>query len=120
MALTGATVRAKGDPGIKVSLCWDSLATVPLDYTVFVHLYDENGELLATGDGPPMHGAFPTRLWQPGDMIADDHFVSWSPERTDGYRVGVGWYDPATGERLPAVQAGQPLPNDVVLLDLQP
>lgn len=123
MALTGASVSShfKGDPGIEVSLCWHSLATVPLDYTVFVHLYDENGELLATGDGPPMHGAFPTRLWQPGDLIADDHFIStWPPEKTDGYRVGVGWYDPATGERLPAVQAGQPLPNDVVLLDLQP
>jgi hypothetical protein len=127
IALKGAAVNPSPEstnPGFQVSLCWENLAPVPLDYTVFVHLYDEDGELLATGDGPPMNGAFPTRLWQPGDVIADVHFVSSDslgvPSETNGYRFGVGLYDPTNGERLQAVQSGQPLPNNVAFLDAQP
>ncbi|MCP4514137.1 MAG: hypothetical protein GY824_02745, partial [Delftia sp.] len=113
IALESATV----NPAARtVTLCWNSLSPAPLDYTVFMHLYDADGALLATGDGPPMRGAFPTHLWQPGDAIADEHqFAELSTG--GGYSVGVGLYDPATGERLWAVQDGQALPNNAVLLD---
>jgi hypothetical protein len=104
---------------LQVSLCWESLAPAPLDYTVFVHLYDANGTLLATGDGPPMNGAFPTRLWQPGDVIADTHRLPL-PAGNEDYRIGVGLYDPISGARLQAVQAGQPLPDDTVFLKVLP
>jgi hypothetical protein len=63
-------------------------------------------------------------LWQPGDVIADMHFVFSDslevPPAMDSHRFGVGLYDPANGERLQAVQSGQPLPNNVVFLDTQP
>jgi len=117
-----ASVRIKGDPKIEVALCWKSLASTPVHYTVFVHLYDESSALLATGDGPPANGAFPTLLWQSGDEIADLHWIPyliWPPGSRDHYRIGVGLYDPASGQRLSAVQSGQPLPNDTVFLDLQ-
>jgi hypothetical protein len=122
ISLTGATAKffVMGDPKIEVSLCWKDLAPVPLDYTVFVHLYDEQGELVTTGDGPPMNGAFPTSLWQPGDEIVDVHrrpglFAS-PPGNYYNYRIGVGLYDPVSGERLQAVQAGQPVPDNVVVI----
>jgi hypothetical protein len=126
IALTGAAVRPQPsptDPGLQVSLCWESLAPTPIDYTVFVHLYDERGELLATGDGPPVNGAFPTRLWQPGDRAIDAHLIRVTDEilSTIGdYRVGIGLYDLNSGQRLPAWQAGQPLPDAVVLLEMGP
>jgi 4-amino-4-deoxy-L-arabinose transferase-like glycosyltransferase len=122
ISLSGATAKyyVKGEPRIEASLCWKALAPIPLDYTVFVHLYDEQGELVATGDGPPMNGAFPTLLWQHGDVIADAHLIPglliWPPGNTDSYRIGVGLYDPISGERLQAIQAGQPLPDNVVLI----
>jgi hypothetical protein len=126
IALTGAVVRpqpAPTDPGLQVSLCWESLAPAPVDYTVFVHLYDERGELLATGDGPPVNGAFPTRLWQPGDRVVDLHFIPMTDNSLSAignYQVGVGLYDLNSGERLPAWQASQPLPNATVLLEMGP
>ncbi len=119
IALTAATIqplKGHNNSQFTISLCWQSLAPTAADYTVFVHLYAENGEMLATGDGPPMDGAFPTHLWQPGDIIADTHGVSGS----SGARIGVGLYDLSTIQRLPATQAGQPLPNDTVYLDLRP
>jgi hypothetical protein len=88
-----------------------------------VHLYDERGELLATGDGPPVNGAFPTRLWQPGDRVIDAHFIPVTDDvlSTIGdYRVGVGLYDLNSGQRLPAWQAGQPLLDAAVLLETGP
>ncbi len=82
----------------------------------------ENGELLATGDGPPMGGAFPTRLWQPGDAVHDLHVIplgdSDLAEEGD-FHVGIGLYDLNTGERLQAMQAGQTLQNHVVLVSAQ-
>ncbi len=125
ISLTGAHIGRSPDskkPGLHVSLCWKSLASVPEDYTVFVHLYDETGELLATGDGPPLNGAFPTRLWKPGDEIADTHFVPVTEEdllTAREYRIGVGLYELNSGQRLQAVQAGQALPDNTMLLQAE-
>lgn len=99
----------------RVALAWESVAPLAADYTVFVHAYDAEGNLLATGDGPPRSGHFPTSLWQPGDRIIDIHTLP-APDEGDIARVAVGLYDPATGERLPASRAGAPLPNHAVIL----
>jgi hypothetical protein len=127
IALTGATHSQPTASALAVSLCWASLAPAPQDYTVFVHLYDTNGTLVADGDGPPMGGAFPTGLWQPGDMIVDTHVIAldelerpWPTATEETYRIGVGLYDPMSGERLQATQAGQVLPNDAFLFELAP
>jgi hypothetical protein len=99
----------------RVALAWESVAPLPTDATVFVHAYDADGNLLATGDGPPRNGHFPTSLWQPGDRIIDIHTLP-APDEGEIARVAVGLYDPATGERLPASQASAPLPNHAVIL----
>jgi hypothetical protein len=125
IALTTATVEQEPGPGgteIQVSLCWEGLSVTSRDYTVFVHLLDEDGSLVATGDGPPMQGAFPTGLWQPGDKVHDVHVVPLNDvDLTKGqYQIGVGLYDLDSGERLPAVQAGQSLTNNTVMINTQP
>ncbi len=127
IALTDVKLAELPAPALEVSLCWESLAPASQYYTVFVHLYDTDGTLVANGDGPPMGGAFPTGLWQPGDVIVDTHVVSldgiaWpsSAAVKERYRIGVGLYDPMSGERLQATLAGQALPNHTFLLDLVP
>jgi 4-amino-4-deoxy-L-arabinose transferase-like glycosyltransferase len=124
VALTAGLVRPvneEADSDLQVLLCWQTLAPIPQDYTVFVHLYGAGGELIATGDGPPMSGAFPTRLWEPGDRVRDPHVIPLSDsdvQRGDGYRVGVGLYDLATGDRLQAFQGDQPVQDNAFLLDM--
>ena len=95
----------------EVRLCWQAERALQRDYTVFVHAYDAEGSLLATGDGPPMGGAFPTSLWQRGDRIRDRHALPPEALR-QAERVVVGWYDPESGARLPALADGVPLPAD--------
>lgn len=108
------------DAAWRVSLFWESLAPFPEDYTVFVHAYAADGTLLATGDGPPQNGHFPTSLWQPGDHVLDVHRVDL-PEGSTPARIAIGLYSPVTGERVPATADGKPLPdNAATIWEAQP
>jgi len=110
VALTHAEVVAEPD-GAQVLLCWKSFAPLDRDYQVFVHLYDASGTLVAAGDGPPMDGAFPSSLWQPGDVVLDIHRL---PALVEGGRVAVGLYRLDDGTRLPATVGGEPVPDAAV------
>jgi hypothetical protein len=100
---------------LQVTLWWEALAPLEKDYTVFVHLVDSDGQLAGTGDGPPLAGGFPTRLWRAGDGVQDAHVISLPSTLPLGeYTVMVGWYDPITGARLPVVRGGERLPQDAV------
>lgn len=94
--LEGVRLQPEGDQ-IRVQAWWRAVARPPGDYTALVHLYDAEGTVLATGDAPPQQGGFPTSLWEPGDLIADEYVL---PLEGQGKRVGLGWYDPVTGVRL--------------------
>lgn len=111
VALTHALVTSEED-GARVLLCWQALQPLPADYTVFVHLLDSSGALVDTGDGPPMGGAFPTSLWQPGDAILDPHVLA--TEIDAGDTVVVGLYRAEGGERLAALVDGLAAPNNAV------
>ncbi len=112
VALTHASVSVE-DGESHVSLCWESLQPLPADYTVFVHLQDDSGELIATGDGPPLGGAFPTSMWRPGDVILDTHLLGMSAVEGGG-RITVGLYNSHDGSRLPAYVEGELLPDAAV------
>jgi len=116
VALPGAQLASDGVE-LRVTLWWEALEPLDVDYTVFVHLIDAGGQLVDTGDGPPLEGGFPTQLWRSGDSLMDEHVISLPPDLTSGvYTIQVGWYDPVTGARLPAVQEGQRLPQDAVVV----
>ncbi len=114
VALRGAQITPAED-GLRVALWWEALSPLDRDYTVFVHLVDSEGQLVGTGDGPPLGGGFPTRLWRSGDSLTDEHVVDLPVDlSSDIHTVQVGWYDPDSGVRLPATQGDVRLPHDVV------
>ncbi len=89
-----------------ITLYWEALAPDGRDYTVFVHLVDAAGQLVAQSDGPPRGGTYPTSIWNTGEQIIDTRAVALPAELTAGrYTLLVGLYDPANGARLPAVGA---------------
>lgn len=107
-ALVGYRINSFPHEGrLDVTLFWRALADMETDYTVFVHLVDENGGLVAQGDSQPRNGSAPTSIWKEGELIADEHTLSLRP--TIGARrcsVHVGMYDIITMERLQASDAG--------------
>jgi hypothetical protein len=92
-----ALVRAK--LGSELELVWQPHATLGRDYTVFVHVLDATGRLVAQADGPPLNGGYPTSLWSVGEQIVERRPL---PPVPAGGSVLIGLYDLATGERLRA------------------
>jgi len=101
-----------------VTLWWDAQQVSEEDTTVFLHVYDEAGQLVAQGDGYPLQGLFPAQRWQPGDVVRDVRYLTLPEGAEDQpYTIVVGWYNTATGQRLPAFdQQEQPATDDAIQL----
>jgi hypothetical protein len=88
-----------------------------INYTTFVHLRDAAGQVVAQKDQPPLSGAYPTSLWDSGEIIADEIIILVPAELSAGkYQLVIGWYDVQTGQRL-AVPGS--LDNDFTLVTLE-
>jgi 4-amino-4-deoxy-L-arabinose transferase-like glycosyltransferase len=87
---------------LKLTLFWRSESILPVDYTTFAHLRNATGETIAQQDQPPLGGAYPTSLWDPGEIIANTIDIPL-PENlpADTYSLVIGLYDFKTGQRLP-------------------
>jgi len=84
-----------------VSLLWTARQPLMNDYTVFVHLVDETGQIRAQHDSQPQYGSSPTSTWWSGDVVEDIHGLLLPADLTpDNYNLLVGLYDPVTRERL--------------------
>lgn len=93
---------------LALSLYWECLASMEESYTVFVHLTDADGQMVAQADAPPLGGSFPTPYWAPGDLLRDPYRLRVPPEAAHGsLTLRVGLYQASTGARL-QVQGSSP------------
>jgi hypothetical protein len=103
------------DPGPEFILYWRSLAAVEEDYTLFIHLLDAQGNVVAQADAPPTHNSYPTSWWAAGETIADRHHLPDIPEAT---RLRLGIYSLASGQRLSIIESSLPGQPDSIELAL--
>ena len=117
-AEVGAGLRPAPTSVLTATFYWQALAETETSYSVFVHLTDNEGRIVAQHDGPPAGGTLRTDLWVPGEIIADPHSLSISEDvAPETYTLRLGLYDPQTMQRLQATAAnGTPL-GDAVLLN---
>jgi 4-amino-4-deoxy-L-arabinose transferase-like glycosyltransferase len=87
-----------------ITLYWQALVPLTADYTTFVHILDEQGQIISQTDGQPQAGAYPTSLWDVGEQVADPKQLV-IPPHTHSVQVAVGVYSLASGERLPVMAA---------------
>ena len=107
-----------GSEALEVTLYWRALAELDQDYTVFIHLLDEDGALLGQGDGPPLDADYPSSYWLPGELLSDTHVVILQDDLPAGAHLLVGLYRLADGARLPAYDAiGERVLDDAITLD---
>ncbi|GIW12109.1 MAG: hypothetical protein KatS3mg061_3166 [Dehalococcoidia bacterium] len=92
-------------------LLWQADAPPGVAYTVFVHIVDVQGRIVAQADGPPADYRQPTDLWEAGEVVADERQV---PLPAGATRLLIGLYRPETGERLSGPQ------GDAVAIPLSP
>ncbi len=93
---------------LPVTLYWRGEQPTPTDYSLFLHLTDEQGLIIAQRDlfhGP---GVFPTSQWPPGTQFADTYVLElpttvYAPTQA---RLALGLYNHLDGARLPASTGG--------------
>ena len=106
------------DEPLRLALFWQATRQPAADYTVFSQLIGPDGQVWGQQDNQPQAGRYPTSRWAVQDTLVDRYELSLRPGAPPGpYRLLVGMYDLATGQRLLAVgQDGQRLPDDAILL----
>ncbi len=127
-------VRLRPGRELTLALFWQATDAATQDYSIFVHLLDGAGNLIANWDGPVGLDAagryYSTLLWEPGEFIRDERLLR-IPENVDFSAVEnpglwIGIYDWRSGERQALTVDGQPggdsyrLDEEFVLLAAAP
>ncbi len=95
---------------LALTLTWRAKANALPRATVFVHVIDAQGKLVAQIDSPMRGGAYPSEVWSEGEVVRDGLTVRGLAALPSGdYRVFVGVYDPQTGQRWAVAGAADQL-----------
>ena len=102
---------------LDVTLFWSPRGRPSRDYTVFVHLLDDQEQIQGQADSPPKAGRYPTSIWDAGEVIADLRTISLGPDLPAGeYHLAIGLYDPETGQRVGVVDESGQIAGDRVII----
>jgi hypothetical protein len=103
---------------ISLALHWQAIRQPKDDYTVFTQLIGPDGLVWGQQDNQPQGGRYPMTSWDVGQQVVDRYELALRSGAPSGqYRLVVGVYQLATGQRLPAVAGdGTRLPGDAVPL----
>jgi hypothetical protein len=114
--LWGYELRKEGQ-SILLTLEWQALREMPINYTTFVHLVDSTGAIVSQADSQPRGGSYPTSIWDKGEVVIDAYRLPIEMDTPAGeYSLIMGLYQLETMQRLPAFdEHGSPL-GDAILL----
>lgn len=90
---------------VTIQLYWQTLSPIDRRLVRFGQFIGPTGQLHGQQDSWPLNGRYPVDLWQPGEIVVETVAFPLNPDRPAGpATLHVGFYDPATGARLPLVQ----------------
>jgi hypothetical protein len=107
----GYDAQMSGDQAT-LTLHWRCLKQPDRDYTLFIHVLDASGAIIAQQDAQPAQGTYPTGMWDPDEQVLDRHMIEL-PERASSLRIG--WYAPPDGARLEALKPDGSLWTDNIV-----
>ncbi len=112
---------ARAGESLNVTLYWRSIVKTDKDYTVFVHLIDAGGNVRAQVDAQPRAGAYPTSIWDAGEVMRDEYALSLPRDLAPGdYGIEIGAYEYPSLARLAVSDAdGKPLGDHLVLANVK-
>lgn len=104
MPFYGADVDAVTPDAVNLRLWWRTDETIPLDYSVGIHLLNQDGLLIAQTDGPIQHygtETIQTSAMEPGKIYMDVRTLALPENLPAGdYSLNLIVYQPWDGARL--------------------
>ncbi len=96
---------------VQATLFWQTAVLLDTRYKIFLHLVDENGQIVAQRDSEPVGGLGLTTTWKPGETIVDNHGLLIPTDAADGrYTLLLGFYDIADPTARLPIQSADALP----------
>ena len=88
---------------IELVLVWRAFLPTEVDHNFFLRLISSvDGGVIATFDGPPLGGTYPTDRWAPGERILMPMRLDLADDARPGpATLRHGWYDWRDGRPLP-------------------
>jgi hypothetical protein len=117
--LISATIdREAGAPVL--NLDWFIGGPIDPDVTVFVHVLDEAGQVVAQADGDLVGGYVPIGLWSPSDRVQERR-VLHLPDQPAAvrYTVLIGLYNRNSAERLPVQAQGASVVDNAYVITFE-
>jgi hypothetical protein len=112
LALLNATPSCDASGQVRITLLWRAETDISKDVTLFAHLMDPAGTLVAQADGYPLLGMQPFWTWRPGDVVRDERYIA--PVPSSDYTIRLGLWELATREHWQA----EGHPDGVVVLSV--
>lgn len=109
------------------TMYWQVIGQTEYDYSIFVHLRDRDGNLIANWDAPTavseitgIRTYYSTRFWETGEIVFDQRILRL-PEGVapvgSGYELIIGMYDSTTGVRVEMTVDGVVSENDEIVVE---
>jgi len=120
--LVGFNTSPKVKPGkcLDLHLVWRATAHPAKDFTVFIHLLNKNGELVAQDDAQPISGLYPTTHWQTGQIVTYNVPILIPTDADPGtYSLRMGFYHWPSMDRLPVSGTSQVKDNTFLITDIE-
>lgn len=93
---------------IVLTLFWQAQQPIDAAYTVFTHLLNADGQLVAQADRQPQGGSRPTNSWEPGETIRDSYALVLPNDLPAGnYSIQIGMYLWPDLSRLVNMETGE-------------
>jgi hypothetical protein len=82
---------------LRLDLLWQVAMPPHQAVSIFVHLLDAQGQLMAQADGYPWAGTYPMSQWQANSIIQDIRYISTDIQKSASIHIGL--YNSQTGQR---------------------
>lgn len=93
---------------LTVTLAWQAEQAMDISYSIFLHLLDSEGRIIAQRDAPPGGQELPTSLWLPGEVVVHEYILQPDLHLQPGiYHLIVGIYEPVSWHRLMLTGTGE-------------
>lgn len=80
---------------------WQATQKPAVNWSIFIHLLDQEGHIIAQTDSQPRGGLYPTMVWDMDEVVSDSYALALPEAKLDGsYQLIFGIYNAKTGERL--------------------